>query len=48
MTTMFSLIIIDVAFSSVNWALNSKPILVKKSTDLFRSLTGKLTKIFSA
>lgn len=43
---MSSLMIMQVAFASVNCALNEKPSSVKKSIDLPRSFTGRLTKIF--
>ena len=43
---MSSLMVMQAAVSSVNWALNVKPNLPKKSIDFFRSLTGRLTKIF--
>jgi hypothetical protein len=46
MTQMSSLITMQAAVSSVNWGLNVKPSLRKKSIDFFKSLTGKLTKIF--
>jgi hypothetical protein len=43
---MSALIIMQAAVSSVNWALNVKRSLLKKSIDFFRSFTGRLTKIF--
>src|SRR6266496_5242363 len=43
---MSSLITRQPAFSSVNCGSNEKPSLVKKSIDLPRSFTGRLTKIF--
>ena len=45
---MSSLMIMQAAVSSVNWALNVKPNLPKKFIDFLRSLTGRLTKIFFA
>src|SRR5215470_15037384 len=42
---MSSLMIMQAAVSSVNWALNVKPSLPKKFLDFPRSLTGRLTKI---
>src|SRR5215469_867217 len=48
MTKVSSLIVIQAAVSSVNWGLNVNPNLPKKSIDFFRSLTGRLTKIFWA
>jgi len=45
---MSSLMVMQAAVSSVNWALNVKPNLPKKFIDFLRSLTGRLTKIFFA
>ena len=45
---MSSLTIMQAAVSSVNWALNVKPNLPKKSIDFLRFLTGRLTKILRA
>lgn len=43
---MVSEIIMHAAVSSVNVGLNVNPSAEKKSFDFFRSLTGKLTKIW--
>ena len=45
---MSSLMVMQAAVSSVNWALNVKPNLPMKSMDFFRSLTGRLAKTFWA
>ena len=45
---MSSLMVMQAAVSSVNWALNVKPNLPKKSIDFFRSLTGRLAETFWA
>ena len=45
---MSSLITMQVAVSSVNCLLKLKPRALKNSTDRFRSLMGRLTKILRA
>ncbi|MNC75818.1 hypothetical protein D3C75_1274170 [compost metagenome] len=45
---VFWLMIMQVAFSSVNCGLNSNPNAVKKSIDFWRLVTGKLTKSWPA
>src|SRR3989338_200947 len=45
MANMFSPMIMHVAFSSVNWGLNEKPILEKKAMDRSRFSTGRFTNI---
>ena len=42
-TLVLSLMIMQVAFSSVNIGLNEKPSAAKKSTVRSRSFTGRLT-----
>src|SRR5215510_10880641 len=45
MTYAWSLITMQLVFSSANWSLNSKPAAVKNSRALARSFTGRLTKV---